>query len=109
MRCRRPATRYLGRRCESNTSHSVAARYSRAGPRVAWRAGAHADAFALFQAVREALSRELGVDPGPELRQAYDEVLKPREQPPTATRSVATVNPAQLPRDLVSFIGRRSS
>jgi DNA-binding SARP family transcriptional activator len=66
-----------------------------------------ADAFALYQEVREALSRELGVDPGPELRKAYDELLKPREQPALPRATPAKVSPAQLPRDLPSFTGRR--
>jgi DNA-binding SARP family transcriptional activator/tetratricopeptide (TPR) repeat protein len=67
--------------------------------------GRQADAFALFQKVRDALSRELGVKPGTELRRAYDEVLQPHEPaaPPAAT---ARLIPAQLPRDLPLFTGR---
>ncbi|WP_127502025.1 AfsR/SARP family transcriptional regulator [Actinoplanes solisilvae] len=66
--------------------------------------GRQADAFQVFQNVRDDLARLLGVDPGPGLRAAYDEVLQPRQR--TDTRP--SITPAQLPRDLPQFVGREA-
>jgi len=70
--------------------------------------GRQADAFSLFQSVRDALARELGVDPGLELRAAYDEVLQPRPVVADGPAPMVRINPAQLPRDLPLFCGRRA-
>ncbi|WP_250032218.1 AfsR/SARP family transcriptional regulator [Paractinoplanes maris] len=73
--------------------------------------GKQAEAIALFGRLRTRLADELGVDPGPELMQAYTQVLSPPEvarretQAPRAER----VRPAQLPSDLPSFAGRDTS
>ena len=65
--------------------------------------GRQADAFDLFRRGSEALTTSLGVDPGPELRAAYDAILLP-QQPP---RPEVPTSPAQLPRPLPVFTGRR--
>ncbi|XVU26717.1 BTAD domain-containing putative transcriptional regulator [Actinoplanes sp. CA-054009] len=63
--------------------------------------GRQGDAVARYEQVRHRLGEELGVDPGAELRQAYEQVL--RQQFPAAA-PVRTV-PAQLP-PAPPFIGR---
>jgi len=69
--------------------------------------GRQADAFQVFQTVRDDLARRLGVDPGPGLRAAYDEVLQPRQRPAAEPVARPVVVPAQLPRDLPLFSGRQ--
>lgn len=64
--------------------------------------GRQGDAVARYQLVSRRLREELGVDPGPELREAYEQVL--RQQFPSA--GVVRTAPAQLPADLPFFTGR---
>ncbi len=88
-------------------------------------AGRHAEALDAYGQARTAISEELGVDPGPELRQAYAGMLakdtsdapgsisagtvaasvRPAE-PVTATAAFVAQVPAQLPTDVADFTGR---
>jgi DNA-binding SARP family transcriptional activator len=88
--------------------------------------GQQAEGIALYQNVRRRLADELGVDPGAELRAAYQLVLRqsaagsaapeaagPRAAAPypgstriTRPSSLTEVLPAQLPADLPYFTGR---
>jgi DNA-binding SARP family transcriptional activator/tetratricopeptide (TPR) repeat protein len=77
--------------------------------------GKQADAVAAYHELRERLVRELGIDPGPELRGAYQGLLKPEpvavparaasEAPPE--QSADGEIPAQLPATTRYFTGRR--
>ncbi|WP_020662373.1 BTAD domain-containing putative transcriptional regulator [Amycolatopsis benzoatilytica] len=68
-----------------------------------YRSGRQADALAAYQAARRALLDELGVEPGPVLRDLHRAVLQqhPSLDPPDATRPRA-----RLPRPLGAFVGR---
>jgi DNA-binding SARP family transcriptional activator/tetratricopeptide (TPR) repeat protein len=91
--------------------------------------GQQADAVGVYQEVRGHLADELGIDPGPALREAYASVLRqqparPQQQdnaredvpgadaePPSApppAQPTPVVRPAQLPPDLSTFIGRQA-
>lgn len=72
-----------------------------------YRCGRRAEALECYQQAREALISELGVEPGPRLRQLHHDVLNDEphlagDRPRTVTASV----PAQLPPDIPGFIGR---
>src|SRR5215470_3687248 len=98
-------------------------------------AGRHAEALEVYGRAREAISEQLGVDPGAELRQFHAELLakdtaapagvitagsvpagaarpvKPEAEEPAEPRQVhggrrAPVVPAQLPADIADFTGR---
>jgi DNA-binding SARP family transcriptional activator len=66
-----------------------------------YRAERQADALAAYRRARQMLAEELGVEPGPELRQLEEAVLR-QEVPPPATAAVTRA----LPRDVASFTGR---
>jgi DNA-binding SARP family transcriptional activator/tetratricopeptide (TPR) repeat protein len=66
--------------------------------RVLERSGRPAEALARYEVIRVRLAEELGVDPGPELRQVHANLLAPAPADP--------VVPRQLPADLDGFVGR---
>jgi predicted ATPase/DNA-binding SARP family transcriptional activator/tetratricopeptide (TPR) repeat protein len=66
-----------------------------------YRGGRQADALAAYQRARAVLAGELGLEPGPELRELERAVLR-QEVPPLAPQG----NRHNLPSQLTSFVGR---
>jgi DNA-binding SARP family transcriptional activator/tetratricopeptide (TPR) repeat protein len=62
------------------------------------RSGRQAEALAAFRDVRAALVGQLGVEPGPELQEQHERILRG-----TPSRSV---RPAQTTHDTIGFVGR---
>jgi DNA-binding SARP family transcriptional activator len=83
-------------------------------------AGRQAEALEAYERARQVIGDELGVDPGPSLRQLHQEILEadarpaPRAVPPRAVpppqiamaSPPAPVVPSQLPADIPDFTGR---
>ena len=67
--------------------------------------GRHAEALACYEEVRVLLADQLGVDPGPELRCQYSELLE-SEPPALAVDRPTAVVPQQLPAARGVFVGR---
>ncbi|EXG82050.1 AfsR/SARP family transcriptional regulator [Cryptosporangium arvum] len=67
--------------------------------------GRQSEAMATFHAVRRRLDDELGIDPSPELLDAYERLLHQRALPPSAPADRPSV-PMQLPADHPFFSGR---
>jgi DNA-binding SARP family transcriptional activator len=74
--------------------------------------GRQAEALDLFHRTRARLAEELGVDPGPDLSNAYQAVLagesapRPVVEPLPEKAAPAVPVPAQLPREHRGFVGR---
>jgi len=78
-------------------------------------AGRQAEALEAYERARRVIGDELGVDPGPGLRQLHQEILAadarpaPRAVPPAPIATAAPpapVVPSQLPADIPDFTGR---
>ncbi|WP_045305068.1 AfsR/SARP family transcriptional regulator [Saccharothrix sp. ST-888] len=70
--------------------------------------GGRRQALACFEAHRQFIARELGLDPSPVLRRLYREILAGQESGRAKLRDRRPVRckPAQLPRDIPDFVGR---
>ncbi|WP_078911560.1 AfsR/SARP family transcriptional regulator [Streptomyces sp. NRRL WC-3742] len=76
-----------------------------------YRSGRRAEALETFREGRRLLIDELGIEPGPALKELHDAVLadSPRLTLPAeavAAAPIVAANPAQLPSDVASFTGR---
>jgi tetratricopeptide (TPR) repeat protein len=72
-----------------------------------YRAGRPAEALARYQEARRHLVTELGVDPGAELRELHESILRGTVVAPVAQSFVA-VMPRQLPTAPTVFVGREA-
>ncbi|MEV4655930.1 BTAD domain-containing putative transcriptional regulator [Micromonospora sp. NPDC049301] len=68
--------------------------------------GRQAEAVEMYRVVRRRLADDLGIDPGEELREAYDRLLHQRTRFARTEAPPALPRPAQLPPDLAFFTGR---
>jgi DNA-binding SARP family transcriptional activator/tetratricopeptide (TPR) repeat protein len=73
--------------------------------RAQFRSGQQAEALHVYHRIRTYLADELGVDPGPDLRRLYDEVLN-SSGPRSTRRRREHHRPRQLPTDITRFTGR---
>ncbi|WJK37481.1 BTAD domain-containing putative transcriptional regulator [Solwaraspora sp. WMMA2065] len=115
--------------------HPLRERLTAAYMHALYRAGRQADALAAYRQAATSLGDELGVDPGPELAEMFQRVLRhdPALDPPPAARTAnrrsaardepwpsgdgypfrdrrsgPVVVPAQLPADVAEFTGRQT-
>jgi DNA-binding SARP family transcriptional activator len=71
------------------------------------RVGRKAEALDVYARTRSYLADELGIDPGPALRERHRVILRDDPSPETATPDPAvTIVPRQLPASVGGFVGR---
>ncbi|MFC0544459.1 AfsR/SARP family transcriptional regulator [Kutzneria chonburiensis] len=82
-----------------------------------YRCGRQAEALEVYAETRRTLANELGVQPGPALRQLHEQILAndpdlsdrtPRPAPAAVPVPSGRIVPAQLPHDINTFTGRET-
>lgn len=73
------------------------------------RSGRPADALAAYERIRVRLVDELGIDPSPELKSLYADLLRGDRPEVASAAAVATAVPRQLPSDAAGFTGREAA
>lgn len=88
------------------SSHPYRPRITRCLMLALYRAGRTADALSTFEALRDRLRSELGLDPPADLTELHVAILRddPSLSPDEVT--LAGPSPAQLPADIANFVGR---
>lgn len=73
-----------------------------------YQAGRRPDALATYTRARNRLLGEVGVEPGPRLRNLHSAILRdePDEADPASLTVPSAPSPAQIPADLATFTGR---
>jgi DNA-binding SARP family transcriptional activator len=78
-----------------------------------YRSGRQADALAAFQRLRRSLADDLGIDPGPAVRDLESAILRhepgldqPQPPPRASSAGLSGLIPRQLPLDIAGFAGR---
>jgi DNA-binding SARP family transcriptional activator/Tfp pilus assembly protein PilF len=70
------------------------------------RVGRKAEALEVYARTRARLADELGIDPGPALRERHRAILRDDTPEPPAPDPAATIVPRQLPATVGQFVGR---
>lgn len=97
-----------GRDVEADLTELIAEQPLRERPRellmlAFYRSGRQAEALDVFSQVRRLLDDELGLEPGPDLREMQRRILA---SDPTLSPPPPSQRPTQLPPDLPEFVGR---
>ncbi|MFI6388941.1 AfsR/SARP family transcriptional regulator [Nonomuraea sp. NPDC050540] len=104
-------TRLADELSEPVAGHPLRERLRAVHLRALYRAGRQTEALAGYTALRERLADELGVDPGPELVELYQSIL--RQDPalaPAPTPATSSARPrTNLPTPLTALIGREAA
>ncbi|MFI6906594.1 BTAD domain-containing putative transcriptional regulator [Nonomuraea sp. NPDC050394] len=104
-------TRLADELSEPVAGHPLRERLRAVHLRALYRAGRQTEAMAGYTALRERLADELGVDPGPELVELYQSIL--RQDPalaPAPTPATSSARPrTNLPTPLTPLIGREAA